>query len=64
MTVSEVAELLGYSTSMVHKLVNQNQLHIIPTKDPGIRARRTIRFDRHDIEKYIEEKKTEKQQKD
>lgn len=62
MTPSEVAKLLGFSPSMVHKLIEQNKIPYFEISNPlGIRKRRTIRFNRADIEKFIQDRQIKKQ---
>lgn len=63
MTVQEVATKLGYSTSMVHKLVTQNKIpHVVMPDPAGVRVRRIIRFRPSDVEQFIKERKALKQE--
>jgi excisionase family DNA binding protein len=65
MTVQEVATKLGYSTSMVHKLVTQNKIpHVVMPDPAGVRVRRIIRFKQSDIDTFIQERKAEKIEKE
>jgi excisionase family DNA binding protein len=64
MTAQQVAEMLGFSPSMVHKLVNQNKIPYTLVSDPaGARVRRVIRFQRADVEKFIQDRKAQKSEK-
>jgi excisionase family DNA binding protein len=65
MTAGEVADMLGFSSSMVHKLVNQNKIPYFVVHDPlNVRKRRAIRFNRADVLAFVAarnaETKTEK----
>lgn len=64
MTAQDVAKLLGFSPSMVHKLVGQGKIPFTVLPDPaGARVRRVIRFKRSDVQKFIEERKAQKSDK-
>jgi predicted DNA-binding transcriptional regulator AlpA len=64
MTAQEVAKKLGFTPSMVHKLVNQNKIPYTVIGDPaGARMRRVIRFKPSDVQKFIDDRKAQRTDK-
>lgn len=63
MSAQDVAKMLGFSRSMVYKLVEEKKIphHVII--DPlGIRKHRTIQFKRSEVLQFIESRKAANQE--
>lgn len=62
MSAQEVATMLGFSRSMVYKLVEENKIpHHVKIDPLGIRAHRTIEFKRDEILQFIESRRAKNQ---
>lgn len=65
MSAQDVADMLGFSRSMVYKLVDEKKIPYHVVADPlGIRKHRTIQFNRSDVLQFIESRRANKQTND
>jgi excisionase family DNA binding protein len=64
MSAQDVAELLGFSRSMVYKLVDEKKIpYHIKTDPKGIKVHRSIEFKREEILQFIASRKAKNLEK-